>query len=159
MNKFNIPAETEKLDTTPFTLSTLSMFSTQHNQDIRKALETNQLTLEVFQYLQNDTKQHLVVLLSKCTVSDRLRLINKLFYIPNKSTLFLRILKAYYDHPATRYPGWAATYELVSRNYWWPKMHQTIAKYIHNCDTCTHIKPGRHAPYGLLKMLEVPFRH
>ena len=122
MNKFNIPAEIEKLDAMPFTLSTLSMFSTKHNQDIWKALETNQLTQEVFQYLRNDNKRHLVVLLSKCTVSDSLLLINKLFYIPNKSMLFLRILKAYYDYPATGYPGWVATYELVSRNYWWPKM-------------------------------------
>ena len=38
-------------------------------------------------------------------------------------------------------------------------MRQTIAKYIHNCDTCARIKPARHAPYGLSKMLEVPFRH
>ena len=141
----------------PFTLSTLSMFSTKYNQDIRKALEINQLTQEVFQYLKNDTKRHLIILLSKCTVSDSLLLINKLFYVPNKSELFLRILKAYYYHPTTGYPEWAATYELVSRNYWWPKMRQMIAKYICNYNTCGDIKPVRHAPYGLLKILEVPF--
>src|SRR5258705_2067592 len=38
-------------------------------------------------------------------------------------------------------------------------MRQTVAKYIHNCDTCAHTKPVRHAPYGLLKTLEVPFQH
>ena len=38
-------------------------------------------------------------------------------------------------------------------------MRHTIAKFICNCDTCTHIKVVHHAPYGLLKTLEVPFQH
>jgi len=37
-------------------------------------------------------------------------------------------------------------------------MRQTIAQYVRNCDTCTRIKPARHAPYSLLKPLQVPFR-
>src|SRR5258705_13962733 len=37
-------------------------------------------------------------------------------------------------------------------------MRYTIARFIRNCHTCTQIKPARHAPYGLLKPLEVPFR-
>jgi len=37
-------------------------------------------------------------------------------------------------------------------------MRRTIAQYIRNCNTCTRIKPARHAPYGLLKPLQVPFR-
>ena len=37
-------------------------------------------------------------------------------------------------------------------------MHQTIAQFIRNYDTYARIKPTRHAPYGLLKTLEVPVR-
>ena len=37
-------------------------------------------------------------------------------------------------------------------------MRQTVTQFIRNCDTCTHIKPAHHAPYGLLKTLEVPVR-
>ena len=37
-------------------------------------------------------------------------------------------------------------------------MRHTIAKFIRNYDTCSHIKLARHAPYGLLKALEVPFQ-
>src|SRR5258707_4783855 len=33
-----------------------------------------------------------------------------------------------------------------------------MARFIRNCDTCTRIKPAHHAPYGLLKPLEVPIR-
>ena len=54
--------------------------------------------------------------------------------------------------------GRAATYELVTRDYWWPKMRHTIARYIWNSETCTQIKPTRYTPYGLLKPLEVPIR-
>ena len=37
-------------------------------------------------------------------------------------------------------------------------MRHTIARYIRNCKTCTLIKPGQHAPYRLLKPLEVSIR-
>ena len=37
-------------------------------------------------------------------------------------------------------------------------MHHTIARYIRNCETCTRMTPAQHAPYGLLKHLEVPIR-
>ena len=37
-------------------------------------------------------------------------------------------------------------------------MHYTIAQYIQNCETYTRIKPTQHAPYGLLKPLEVSIR-
>lgn len=37
-------------------------------------------------------------------------------------------------------------------------MRGTIAQYIGNCDTCSWIKPAHHAPYGLLKPLEIPIR-
>ena len=56
------------------------------------------------------------------------------------------------------HPGRVATYELVTRDYWWPKMRHTIAQYIWNCEIRTQIKYAWHAPYGLLKPLEVPIR-
>src|SRR5690606_21086339 len=45
---------------------------------------------------------------------------------------------------------------LVTRNFWWPNMRNTIDRYVRNCHTCTRIKPVRHAPYGFLKPLQVP---
>jgi len=91
-------------------------------------------------------------------VHNGLILVNGLVYVPEIRDLYLRILKSCHDHPAAGHPGQAATYELVSCDYWWPKICQTIACYIWNCDTCACIKPVRHAPYGLLKPLQVPFR-
>ena len=136
----------------------LSAISTRHDQDIRDALATDKLAQEVLQCLKEGTKRHPVVPLGECIISDNLLLVNKLVYVPNKPELHLRILKSCHDHPTAGHPGRAATYKLVSRNYWWPKMRQTVAQFIRNCDTCARIKPARHAPYGLLKTLEVPVR-
>ena len=112
----------------------------------------------MFQCLKNGTKRHPVVPLGECTISDKLLLINKLVYVPNKAELHLRILKSCHDYPAAGHPGHTTTYELVFRNYWRPKMRRTVAWFIRNCDTCTRIKPAHHAPYGLLKTLEVPVK-
>ena len=38
-------------------------------------------------------------------------------------------------------------------------MRKTITRYLPNCDTCTRIKPVRHAPYVLLKPMQVPVTH
>jgi hypothetical protein len=56
------------------------------------------------------------------------------------------------------HPGRAKTLELVSRNYYWPHQRQYVGRYIDHCDTCTRIKPVKHAPFGLLKPLQVPDR-
>ena len=108
----------------------LSALSFKHDQDIHEALTTDTLAQEVFQCLKDGTKRHPVVPLGECTISNNLLLINRLVYIPNKPELHLRILTSCYDHPAAGHPGCTATYELVSRNYWWPKMRPTVAQFI-----------------------------
>ena len=69
-----------------------------------------------------------------------------MLYVPDNKNLYREILHAHHDHPAAGHPGRAATYKLVSRNYWWPGMRKTIARYLANCDTCARIKPVRHVP-------------
>ena len=84
--------------------------------------------------------------------------IYNLLYIPNNSTIQLKILKSYYKHLLANYLGIAATYELVFLNYQWPKMCHTIAHYIWNCKTCMQIKLAWYALYSIVKLLEVPIR-
>jgi len=112
-----IPAEKFSLSTT----------STKHDEDILDALPKDPLAQEVFEALRNRSKKHKTIPLGECQVSEGLLLVNNLVYLPDLPDLFLRILKTCHDHPAAGYPGQAATYELVSRDYWWPKMRQTIA--------------------------------
>lgn len=99
-----------------------------------------------------------MVPLGECEVKEGLVFVRGLLYVPDDRDIQLQILKSCHEHPGAGHPGRAATYELVSRHYWWPKMRQTIARHIRNCDVCSRIKLACHAPYGLLKPLEVPIR-
>jgi len=136
----------------------LSAASTCHDGDIMNVLEHDKLGQEILQALRDRIQLHKTIPLAECQYENRLLLVHKLVYVPDSPDLYLQILKNCHDHPAAGHPGRAATDELVSRDYWWPKIRRTIAQYVRNCDTCARIKPARHAPYGLLKPLQVPFR-
>jgi len=107
----------------PLSKFSLSAASKQHDQDIREALATDTLAQEILEALQNGDKKHNTIPLGECEVHNGLILVNGLVYVPETPDLYLRILKNCHDHPAAGHPGQAATYELVSRDYWWPKMH------------------------------------
>ena len=133
----------------------------KHHSDIRTALTTDELAIEIAKALDTGEKQltrrhSWSVPLGECIVKNGLVYVYGLLYVPDNKNLNREILHAHHDHPAAGHPGRAATYELVSRNYWWPGMRKTIARYLANCDTCARIKPVRHAPYGLLKPMQVP---
>jgi hypothetical protein len=50
----------------------------------------------------------------------------------------------------------ARSHELVSRNYWWPKMNRLLQEYVKSCDTCARSKAPRHRSFGLLRPLSIP---
>ena len=133
----------------------------KYNPDIRSALAKDELAVEIAKALDNGDKQltgkhsHSVPL-GECIMENGLLYLYGLLYVPHNETMYREILHAHHGHPAARHPGRAATYELVSRNYWWPGMRKTIPRYLANCDTCARIKPVHHAPYGLLKPMQVP---
>jgi len=47
------------------------------------------------------------------------------------------------------------TMELVSRNFYWPKMEDDVRKFCNECDNCQRTKAPRHAKHGLLHPLEL----
>ena len=65
--------------------------------------------------------------LGECQQKDNLIYVNGLLYVPDDPALQLQVLKSCHDHLGAGHPGRAATYELVTRDYWWPKMRHTIA--------------------------------
>src|SRR5690606_4084097 len=68
------------------------------------------------------------------------------------------IIRTRHDIPAVGHPGRTKTFDLLSREYWWPRMHRTVERYMKNCEICQRAKPTRHQPYGLLKPLQAPER-
>ena len=52
--------------------------------------------------------------------------------------------------------GQDKTIELIRRNFWWPRIDQSIIDYIRSCPDCQRDKCRRHKQYGLLSPLELP---
>ena len=77
-------------------------------------------------------------------------------WIPEDEGLRTTIIARCHDNSLAGHGGIAKTTELITRQYYWPKMRKTIKRYIKNCDTCQRSKAIRHAPYGLLQPNEVP---
>src|SRR6266436_2690941 len=50
------------------------------------------------------------------------------------------IVKTYHESLATGHPGRWKTYELVSRDYWWPGMSAFIHKFVEGCTLCQTTK-------------------
>ena len=81
-------------------------------------------------------------------------------YIPHsvEDTLWQQIIKIHHDLPSARHPGWWKTYELVSRNYWWPGMTTFVKKYVTGCDIYQQMKNCTQQPFGPLVPNKVPNR-
>ena len=130
--------------------------STSLADRIKESLHEDELGKSILKALTEKERRHPKVELANCNHIDGFLLINSRTYVPDNEKLQCDIIRQCHDSLLAGHPGNSATYELVSRKYWWPKMRQTIQRYIKNCETCARIKPVRHGPYGLLKSLEVP---
>ena len=62
-----------------------------------------------------------------------------------------------HDSKVAGHFGQKKTLELISRNFYWPEMEDWIKAYIRSCDSCQRNKSPRHARFGLLQPLELPY--
>jgi len=72
------------------------------------------------------------------------------------SELRLQLLKEAHDSPWAGHNGIHKTVALLSRDYYWPGMRNTVSRYISSCETCASCKPRRHKPYGELQSIPAP---
>ena len=77
-------------------------------------------------------------------------------WIPNDEELRTSLIRRNHDNLLAGHGGRAKTMELVSRQYYWPEIRETIKRYVKNCDMCQRSEMVRHAPYGMLQSNEVP---
>ena len=61
---------------------------------------------------------------------------NNILYVPDGPSR-LQVLKYCHDNPMAGHFGINKTLELVSRNYWWPKLREFVQDYVHSCDVCS----------------------
>ena len=88
-------------------------------------------------------------------LEDGLILYRGQIYIPKDLTLRQDIVKQYHEHLATGHPGRWKTYELVSREFWWPGMSVFVKEFVDGCATCqsTKVLPKTKVP---LKPNQIP---
>lgn len=73
----------------------------------------------------------------------------------------LSVLKLCHDDPLSAHGGRHKTIERVCRDYYWPKMHEGITRYVRNCSICHATKsPNRiqRAPMGKRLEAERPWQ-
>ncbi len=87
---------------------------------------------------------------------DGFLLFNNLIYVPYNFRS--KILEIHHDSISAGHFGVLKTFELISRNFWWPKMRKDIKKFIKSCFICCKAKVPKHKPYGLLSPLSTPER-
>jgi len=86
--------------------------------------------------------------LEEWNLEDGVILFQGQVYIPKDKELQQEIVKKYHSHIAIGHPGRWKTYELISRDFWWPGMSTFVKSYMDRCATCqaTKIKPRTQVP-------------
>jgi len=98
------------------------------------------------------------IALGLCQWKDSLLWYQGKSWIPNDRRIRTPLIAKYHEPPQAGHGGTAKWTELISPQYYWPKIREDIKRFIKNCDTCQMTKVVRHAPYGLLQSNKAPDR-
>ena len=90
-------------------------------------------------------------------IEDGLLYYKDRLFIPANEDLLTEKTKGCDDSKVGGHFGEEKTIELVTRNFYWKNLTDWINDYVRSCDECQHNKSPRHAKYGLLQPLEVPY--
>ena len=126
-------------------------------REVKEALLSYEVT-ENYKRLLESGPQEFKKSLEEWNFENGLLLHRGKVYIPKSTDEHLRrrIVQIHHDLPSAGHPGRWKTYELVSRNYWWPSMTTFVKHYVAGCDTCQRMKNRPQQPYGPLLPNKVP---
>lgn len=125
-------------------------------RQIRQALMDDQITKDYQELLKSGPKEFGKDL-QEWNMEAGLLLRRGKVYVPKEpKELRTKILELHHDHVTAGHFGRWKTYELLSRNYWWPGMTTMVKQYVEGCDTCQRMKNRNQTPYGPLQLLPVP---
>lgn len=83
-------------------------------------------------------------------------------YVPKQDELREHIIRLNHNVPLAGHPGRHKTYELITRNYWWPRLTWDVKEYVKGCEACQRTKHHRERKYSPLKPHQAalfPFEH
>ncbi|KAL0150713.1 hypothetical protein M9458_054017, partial [Cirrhinus mrigala] len=78
------------------------------------------------------------------------------FFVP--AELRVPLLDWIHTSPGSGHPGSNRTLSLVRQRYWWPQLHQEVARYVQGCSVCATSSTPRKLPEGKLQPLTIPNR-
>ena len=76
--------------------------------------------------------------------------------VPNNDKIKQELMFEVHNLPYAGHPGRDKTIQLLSRQFWWPKMAVDVKHYIKHCDSCQRNKRSYTQAYGLLQPLPIP---
>ncbi|OBZ69861.1 Transposon Tf2-8 polyprotein [Grifola frondosa] len=123
---------------------------------IREALTRDEIATEPIQKAMAHGPRELAAGLQDWNVDNGLLLHRGKVYVPKDDAIRKEIVQLHHDHPTAGHPGRWKTYELVSRNYWWPGLSVYVRNYVDGCDACQRNKTFPRQPYGPLQPNEIP---
>jgi len=91
------------------------------------------------------------------TITDNLLYYKDRLYIPANENLQTLIAKGCHDSQVAGHFGQDKTLEIITRDFYWKNLTDWINDYVRSCTTCQQAKAPRHARYGLLNPLQVPY--
>lgn len=123
---------------------------------IRESESFDEELIEAIEKLKDGAPRALANDLEEWNTEDGLLLYRGKVYVPKDEEVRRDIVKLHHDSLPVGHPGRWKTYELVSRNYWWPGMSSFVERYVSGCDTCVRTKNIPQRPVGPLQPNEVP---
>lgn len=97
--------------------------------------------------------------LGECQVDGDLLYVNNRLFVPDVPELRTNLVRQIHETPSGGHSGRASTYERTSTHYFWPRMTDTVSRYVKSCYTCKRSKAYREGKQGLLKPLPIPDRY
>ena len=164
-----IPAERVVRDDTPIRISSIQIKAVSIapaklplGRKIRQGLLRDPISQEILEYLATDPKDRSPAHppapgIQSYSQQDGFLLFKNLIYIPNDDSIKLQLLRLHHDSPVAGHYGMAKTFELLSRNYYWPRQRSFVNDYVASCEVCKRNKTPRQKPFGLLQPLEAPY--
>ncbi|KAI0995151.1 hypothetical protein K3495_g13031 [Podosphaera aphanis] len=105
-----------------------------------------------------DLAHKLTANIAECTVAADgvLRGRENRIWVPDFEPLRTSIMQKIHDSHLTGHPGRDTMVGLVLRRWFWPKLRESVRRFIRNCDICGRTTVWREAKAGFLRPLPIP---
>ncbi|KAG0157774.1 hypothetical protein PDIDSM_4959 [Penicillium digitatum] len=119
----------------------------QINDLLLEAYNQDKVVQSILEALDKNASRHPEITLADCERRGNYLYRNRL-YVPDNDELKAEILRLCHDKPTVGHPGRSKTYELLSREYYWPRVYQYVSDWTKNCHTCRVSPPPEKSVKG-----------